>query len=90
MKSNSTKEKMSIIWFIPSMVKKTGRIYQKRSRGQELRSLKYLWYHKNILIVLSKKKSSYVIESFVRNNNSVEKSIKIQQTLYFSFLKNQG
>ena len=33
MKNNSTKGKMSIIWFIPSMVKKTGHIYQKKSRA---------------------------------------------------------
>ena len=32
----------------------------------------------------------FAIQSFILNNNSVEKSIKIQQALFFSFLKSSS
>ena len=37
------------------MLMKIGHIYQEKNHKQELRSLQYLGYHKNVLIVLSKK-----------------------------------
>ena len=83
MKNNSTKGKMSIIWFIPSMVKKTGHIYQKRSQGQELRSLKYLWYHKNILIILSKKNPVMLFKVSLETITLLRRALKYSKPFIF-------
>ena len=50
-----SKEKYPAFNFIPSMFKEIGHILQREIHDQELRSLHYLGYHENSLIVLSLK-----------------------------------
>ena len=49
------KEKSSLLSFIPQILKKIGHIYRSKIHSQDLRSMQYLGYRKNIRIVLSQK-----------------------------------
>ena len=78
------------------MLKEIGRIKQRKSSNQELRSLQYLGYHEKVEIVLSQKHfkdirfawSSEIILCYLKSyfkQNSVEKNVNIKQALFLSF-----
>ena len=53
MNNSSTRKKIVIIWFYIVNVKEIGIFSREKIHEQELRTLQYLDYQENILIVLS-------------------------------------